>query len=251
MPPTSGSRNELRVAVAQPEWSPADLTTNIRRHVQIIATANAQLVVFPQLSLCGYNLWAEPLAISDARLEPLRQACADHDATALVGALVRDVHSYIATLVVRPDGIRIGYRKMHLHGPEPSRLRPGPEPVAVEVAGWRLGLAICRDTGVMEHADSTLALGVDAYVGSALFSRDETQVRDQRMRSIARHYGVWTLLSNAAGPTGSFGEACGGSGVWDPDGELVAQASRGPGDFVQAVLTRGAVPARTGIASAI
>ena len=53
---------------------------------------------------------------------------------------------------------------MYLGTVEAERFTPGPEPVAIEVDGWRLGLGICKDTGVVEHAQRTAALGIDAYV---------------------------------------------------------------------------------------
>jgi predicted amidohydrolase len=32
----------------------------------------------------------------------------------------------------------------------------------LKVEGWRLGLAICKDIGIPQHASDTAALGIDA-----------------------------------------------------------------------------------------
>jgi hypothetical protein len=49
-------------------------------------------------------------------------------------------------------GPPLAYRKMWLGGAESDRFTPGTEPAALEVDGWWLGLAICKDTGIPQHA---------------------------------------------------------------------------------------------------
>jgi predicted amidohydrolase len=84
------------------------------------------------------------------------------------------------------------YRKLWLGAAESRRFTPGAQPVAIEVDGWRLGLAICKDTSLGRHQRDTMALGIDAYVG--------------------------------------------GSGVWSPAGEVVAQAGSQPGPVAGATV---------------
>jgi len=58
-------------------------------------------------------------------------------------------------LAIDATGVRVAYRKMWLGDEEAGRFTPGPEAAVLTVDGWRLGLAICKDTGVPQHAADT------------------------------------------------------------------------------------------------
>ncbi|MFD8480268.1 carbon-nitrogen hydrolase family protein [Kitasatospora sp. NPDC059673] len=226
----------LAVAAVQPGWVGADVLANAELHAQAIVRADARLVVFPELSLTGYDLDAPSLSPDDSRLRPIAEACREADAMALVGAPVRDVdgREYIATLAVTGDSVTLAYRKMWLHGAEFDRFTPGEKPTVLTIDGWRLGLAICYDAAVPQHAADTAALGIDAYVASTLYGPgpDSQARRDSHMRERATAHGVWVVLATAAGLSGSFGRTSGGSGVWTPTGEIAAQAGPDPDQAV-------------------
>ena len=94
------------------------------------------------------------------------RACAETGTLALAGAPVAGRH--IATLAVDGDGARVAYRKRWVHGDEVGRFEPGDPPTAIEVDGLRVGLGICRDTGVDEHVEGVAALGLDLYVAGVV-----------------------------------------------------------------------------------
>ena len=228
-------RTPLRLAVAQPLCHSHDIVGNAERHAAAVRAAGARVVVFPELSLTGYELDAAPLDPADARLAPLVAACADTGALALAGAPVAGRH--IAVLAVDGDGARVAYRKMWLGGAEPRHFRPGPEPAVLEVDGWRLGLAVCRDTGVPAHAEATVARGVDAYLAGVLESDDDAAVPEERARRIATAHGLWVAVASFAGATGGgYARAAGGSGVWSPAGIAVVRAGTAVGEVVTATL---------------
>ncbi|GGR74736.1 hydrolase [Micromonospora fulviviridis] len=228
-------RTPLRLAVAQPLCRSHDVAGNAERHAAAVRAAGARMVVFPELSLTGYELDAAPLDPADARLAPLVAACADTGALALAGAPVAGRH--IAVLAVDGDGARVAYRKMWLGGAEPRHFRPGPEPAVLDVDGWRLGLAVCKDTGVPAHAAATVARGADAYLAGVLESADDAAVPGERACRIATAHGVWVVMSSFAGATGGgYARAAGGSGIWSPAGVAVARAGTAVGDLVTATL---------------
>lgn len=233
--------NSLTVAAAQPICIDLDVPANVERHARLVRAARAQVVVFPELSLTGYLMTAPPLEPDDARLEPLVAACRETGAVALVGAPVRHPGGglSIGVLAVTGAGAVVAYRKMWLHGDdETGSFTPGGAPGVVEVAGWRLGLAVCFDVSVPGHAGATAGLGVDAYVAGALYrdTAESRQRRDTHVAERAAAHGVWGVLASGAGPTGDFRPAAGGSGIWAPDGSLVAQAGQAPGEMVRAIL---------------
>jgi predicted amidohydrolase len=226
----------LIVAVAQPHVVPLDVVTNAVTHAAAVRAAKSRVVVFPELSLTGYELDAPLLAEDDSRLAPLIEACAATGTIALAGAPVEGPH--IATLAIDGDGARIVYRKQHPHTSE-DRFRPGPGPEVIEVDGWRLGLAICRDTGIPEHALQTAALGIDAYVGGTVDHQGTEAAVAERARSISTTYGVWVAFASFAGPTGGgFDLTAGRSGIWTPQGSVAARAGRTPGEMARATLVQ-------------
>jgi predicted amidohydrolase len=135
-------------------------------------------------------------------------------------------------LAVDGTGARVAYRKMWPGGAEPERFSPGPAPAVLEVDGWRLGLAICRDTGVAQHAADTAALGIDAYVAGALESVEDADVQPAGSPRIT----TWVAASFAGSTGGGYDEAAGGSGIWSPDAAEVARAGPEPGAIVRATL---------------
>jgi predicted amidohydrolase len=229
----------LTVAVAQPPCVSYDVAANASTHAATVLSAGARVVVFPEMSLTGYELDAPAIAAEDPRLAPIVDACAETGSFALMGAPVngRGGRSHIAMLGIDGSVASVAYRKMWLGGAEPDRFSPGSEPAVVEVDGWRLGLAICKDTGVPQHASDTAALGIDAYVAGVLESADDAAVLDERARRVAADHGVWVVLSSFAGSTGGgFAEAAGRSAIWRADGVVAARAGPEPGAVARATL---------------
>lgn len=230
----------LTVAVAQPACARLDVAANAAAHAEAILSAAARLVVFPELSLTGYDLTAPCVAPDDARLEPIVSACRSTGATALAGAPVRaeDGAEYIATLAVTGAGAKVACRKTWLHGKEGDRFTPGEKPEILSLDGWRLGLAVCADAATPRHAADAAALGIDAYVASTLYgaSAESLAARDGHMRDRAATHGIWVVLSTAAGPSGEYAETSGGSGVWAPGGDVLVQAGPRTGEVVRATL---------------
>jgi len=58
-------REPLRVAAVQPACAARDVAGNAEVHAAAIRAAEAQVVVFPELSLTGYELDASPVAPDD------------------------------------------------------------------------------------------------------------------------------------------------------------------------------------------
>ncbi|MFC6019370.1 carbon-nitrogen hydrolase family protein [Plantactinospora solaniradicis] len=234
-------RQPLTIAVAQPPCVPYDVAANALIHAATVRSAGARVVVFPELSLTGYELDAPAITAEDQRLAPLVAACAESGSVALAGAPVPDDtgrRSSIGVLAVDAAGASVAYRKIWLGGAEPEWFVPGTTPVALDVDGWRLGLAVCKDTGVPRHAADTAALGIDAYVAGATDSASDAGIQEERARRVAADHGVWVAIASFAGSTGGgYSDAAGRSRIWNPDGGVVAEAGTGPGEIARASLT--------------
>jgi predicted amidohydrolase len=233
-------RPPLPIAVAQPACTAADLTANAREHARLVRAAGARLVVFPELSLTGYELDVEDVSPDDERLGVIVAACQETRSVALVGAPVRgdDGRRHIAMLRVGARGAEVAYRKSYPGGDEPTRFAPGDGPVAIDIHGWRVGLGICRDTGVERHVADNAALELDLYAAGLVHHPEELELQDGRGVGIARACQAYVAFASFAGPTGGgFDRTAGTSTIWAPEGEPLARAGVGPGEVVRALLT--------------
>jgi len=245
---TPGSpRASLTIAVAQPHIVSYDVAANALTHAAVVRRADARVVVFPELSLTGYELDADGISEADPALAPIVAACAQTGSCVLAGAPVDgdDGLAYIAMLAVDGSGWTVVYRKMWLGGDDATRFSPGRAPVVLSVDGWRLGLAICTDTGILDHAAATAALGIDVYVAAVLESADDAAVPAEVTRRVAIAHHVFVAVAGFSGSTGGgYDEATGGSGVWRPDGTVIAQAGPETGAAIRSALTdAGRTPA--------
>ena len=221
------------VAAAQPPCAALDVAANAEAHADAVRAADARLVVFPEMSLTGYELDAPSVDPGSPDLEPLVRACAETGTLALAGAPVAG--RYIATLAVAGDGARVAYRKRWVHGDEIGRFEPGDPPTAIEVDGFRVGMGICRDTGVDEHVEGVAGLGLDLYVAGVVHLPGELDEQDRRGERIARACRAPVALASFAGSTGGgYGQTAGTSTIWTQDGSIAARAGAEPGDFARA-----------------
>lgn len=214
-----------------------DVVANAEAHAAAVRAARARVVVFPELSLTGYELDADVVGTGD--LAPIVEACREAGSLALAGAPVDGAADrvHIATLAIDADGVRVAYRKSFLGGDELARFSPGDGPVALEIDGWRVGLGICKDTGVTEHVDVVAALGIDLYVAGLVHHDHELAEQEVRAVRIARACDAFVAFASFAGPTGGgYHHTAGGSAVWSADGTALARAGAAAGAYARATL---------------
>jgi predicted amidohydrolase len=229
----------LTVAVAQPAIRAEDVRANADAHARAIREAGSRLVVFPELSLTGYELDAEPVALDDPALGLLVGTCAETGSVALVGAPVAEGDRLsIATLRVDEDGVTVAYRKTWLHGDELVRFTPGTGPATTVVDGWVVGLAICRDTGQSQYTAQMAHHGVDLYAAGVVDVREDVVECQARAFVISRALAVPVAIASFAGPTGGgFDQTAGHSAIVDARGTRLVEADAQPGRVVRAALS--------------
>ena len=217
-------------AAAQVEPVPLDVGANVALAAGLVDGAGADLIVFPELSLTGYDLAAIEsrddlhVAPDDPRLAPLRAACERHGTTAIVGAPVPTGRGLLlGALTIGPDGSAPDvYGKLNLHADEPRIFVPGTGPRVVDVAGRLVGLALCIDANLPEHAAATAELGAEIYAAGVIFELGTEDRLAEHLGARARETGMWVVGAQPSGRTGSF-ETGGTSGIWAPDGEAVTR----------------------------
>jgi predicted amidohydrolase len=232
----------LAVCVAQTCPSPGDVPSNLEQHLRLVEVAaahEAQLVLFPELSLTGYELeLAERAALSedDARLLPLADAARSHALTLVVGAPVRvEQRLYNGALVFRPDRTRLLYKKQYLGAfgegarcdgnvppPEASVFQPGNSDLLVQLGETLAALAICSDIGRAQHARRAREGGATAYLASMFVIPSEFDGDATRLEQYAQEHSMLVAMANFGAATGGLSSA-GRSSIWSPDGVLSVQ----------------------------
>lgn len=231
----------LSIAVAQPRSALDDVSFNVDQHAVAVRAAGARVVVFPELSLTGYSLEAEPVAPDDHRLRPIVRACEETRSIALVGAPTPDPSGtpHISMLLIGVGPPVAAYHKVWLGDEEAAVYRPGPRPGIVEIDGWRLGLAICKDAGVPRHASDTAALGIDLDVAGVCERAANAADVATRAERITANHGVPVAIASFAGPTGGgFDATAGHSAIWGVGGSAVAILDHRPGRAARATVHR-------------
>jgi predicted amidohydrolase len=179
------------IALAQANAVAGDIASNVAHHLELVTLAlqhGAQLIVFPELSLTGYEPeLAARLALEGGQpaLSSLQRASDESGATILVGAPSRsgdETKPRISVLALTPGSAPTCYSKQYLHADEQPFFNPGP--IAPNILGLgndksssagpslRVGLAICFELGVPAHAAAAFDAGAEVYIASVAKNAD-------------------------------------------------------------------------------
>ncbi len=224
--------NGERVAVAQVASVRGDVARNIAAHAEAMRVARERgvsFVVFPELSLTGYELGlASSLAMraDDSRLKPLVDLARAYELGAVVGTPLQSGldKPYLGAVIISGDGAVSTYRKMHLGGDEPDFFAPGDCPKVVSLREHTVGLAICADTAKPSHPETCIALGANIYAAGAFLTKEWYEGDSPRLQDYAKRYGITVLMANHGSSVGTL-ESWGRSAVWAPNGDLLSQVS--------------------------
>ncbi|MBT2455806.1 carbon-nitrogen hydrolase family protein [Streptomyces sp. ISL-86] len=223
----------MKIAAAQMTCEPTDIAVNVARAAALACEARrqgAELVVFPEFTLTGYELEAlagDPgLWVADAddpRLDPVRSAgiaTAVNVALRTEGSLPR-----IATLVYGADGAHVTtYAKQHLYGHERGPFAAGGADGRFELGGIRFSLGVCYDNHFPGLTGRGAADGCRVHLASSLYGTgDGIHERATVYPGIAERDGMYVVLANHVGPSGPW-TGCGRAAVWAPGGALLAEA---------------------------
>ncbi|WP_432198212.1 nitrilase-related carbon-nitrogen hydrolase [Streptomyces sp. bgisy027] len=185
-----GPARELRVVLAQLTPHPVDVVANLARLEAVVGEhAQAELMVFPELFLTGYNLDAVHELALDPHGDVIGQVrtLARHWRTAIIVGFAEMHGDKVANSLacIDSDGGLAGvYRKTHLFGRERDHFAAGDRLAVVELAGIRVGPMICFDIEFPEPA-RTLALdGAQLLVSVA--ANMEPYEPDHQLASRAR-----------------------------------------------------------------
>jgi NAD+ synthetase len=183
----------MRIAIAQLNQMVGDLPGNAARILDAIDSGrrgDADLVVTPELSLCGYppeDLLLRPAFLEACASELERLAARVTGPTVLVGypQLGSRGARHNAVAVIRNGRVVCVYRKHTLPNytvfDEQRYFTPGTEPCVFDVAGVSIGLVICEDIWFPEPARRARDAGAQLIIvpnGSPYHTRQQALRRE-------------------------------------------------------------------------
>ena len=133
-----------------------------------------------------------------------------------------------SALVIGDNGSTLAiYDKIHIWTTERPYFRPGTKHVLMEIAGFRIGLAICYDAGFPEHCRALALAGAELVLCPSAFSLGEEERRydlyfPMRALENTTYLAVANLVGGAAGQC-FFGR----SAIFAPSGGSLAVAGSG------------------------
>ena len=238
----------MRIALAQ-ILSGSDPAANlllVREYTGRAADAGAQLVVFPEATMCRFGVPLAPIAepIDGPWANGVRRIATDSGITVIAGMFTpagdgRVTNTLIAAGPGTPNRPDTHYDKIHLYDAfgftESRTVAPGREPVVVTVDGVRVGLSICYDIRFPALYTELACRGAQLIVVCASWGSGPGKLEQWTLLARARALDSTSYvaaagqadpgdsLTGSGAPTG-----VGGSLVASPSGEVVASAGDRP-----------------------
>ncbi|HLG02678.1 MAG TPA: carbon-nitrogen hydrolase family protein, partial [Bacteroidia bacterium] len=219
----------MLLALAQLQPTPGNVDANIQKHLRMTeqaAAAGAELIVFPELSLTGYEpKLAKQLACDqhDNRFDIFQTLSDKEKITICLGMPVKSENGiHISMLIFRPGKERLIYSKQHLHTDELPYFVPGTEQVILNIDGYKIAPAICYESLLPEHAAAVAKSGADIYLSSVAKPANGVTKAYKHFPEIAKHHGMTVVMANCTGPCDNF-LSVGQSAVWNNNGKLTGK----------------------------
>jgi predicted amidohydrolase len=239
----------MRIALAQLEVQPADLSGNVDRAVAAVREAadrGAGLVCLPELFTVGYFAFdayarhAEPL--DGPTLTRIAEVAREQSVAVVAGSVVEDLAATdgetpagegFANTSVAFDAEgrrRAVFRKHHLFGygsREQELLVPGERLVVADLAGFTVGLSTCYDLRFPALYREYVDEGVDLFCVPSAWPYPRVEHFETLARARAIESQAYVATANGAG---EFEDAtlCGRSTVFDPWGVTLAATDDDP-----------------------
>lgn len=215
----------------------------VARELRTAAGAGADIAVFPELFLPGYNsdrtgavaeIWNGPW-ISRLGAMASQAGCG-----LVAGYAERDRETiYNAAVAIGPDGrLLANYRKIQLFGPrEKALFTPGDRYAVFDFQGRRAALLICYDVEFDGHVAALAKRGVELILVPTANMVPFQNVCRTTVPTHAFNHAVTIVYANYCGVERDL-TYCGESLIVARDGAVLARAGAGPATLIVDLGTR-------------
>jgi predicted amidohydrolase len=223
----------VRVELAQLTPTPRDIAANLERVAATLAETSADLVVFPELFLSGYQLKdldELALTVDDRRVKALRAAAREADRALIVGIIEADGGGvFNSALCIDRDGSIAGsHRKTHLFGSESASFQAGDALEPILLAGRMVGTMICFEIEFPGVARTLARRGADLLLTISANMEPYGPDHDLLGRARALENNLPHLYANRVGRESGL-RFTGESRVIDAMGDVLGTAPPGEG----------------------
>lgn len=219
----------MKLSIAQTRPFKGDIPKNIEVHKKLIYLAvadKADIIVFPELSLTGYEpILAKSLASSadDSIFDDFQKISdAEHITICLGMPTLKGSDILISMLIFQANKPRQCYSKQYLHEDEFPYFVNGNEQVILTLNDTKIAPAICYESLLPEHSGNAFESGAEIYIASVAKSAKGVEKAFNHYPDIAKKYTMTVLMSNCVGYCDNF-EGAGQSALWNSRGELVGR----------------------------
>lgn len=227
----------MRIAIAQVNPVVGDVEANVTHMLEICRRAHdalrADLVMFPELALCGYP--PEDLLLHRGFARDVSEALARlsrslDGMSVLVG--YPEYHGetiHNSAILLRPDAEPVIYRKQNLPNygvfDEKRYFTPGDQPCVVEMKGVKLGITICEDLWGADVGSATAAAGAEVLlsINGSPYDTGKLARREAVLAGQVAETGLPVIYANLVGGQDEL-VFDGGSMAFSREGELVYRA---------------------------
>ncbi|WP_445383000.1 carbon-nitrogen hydrolase family protein [Robiginitalea sp. IMCC43444] len=216
----------MKIGVAQIETSKGNIQKNIEIHktwIELAIMEKADLIVFPELSLTGYEPeLAAKLAIdlNDPRLDDFQKLSDLNNITIGLGIPARSDSGILISMAIFQTGQdRKKYSKQRLHPDELPYFVEAEGQLILTVKNINVAPAICYESLQKEHSENAIKLGAAIYLASVAKSQNGIEKAFAHYPQIAKKYSVPVIMANHIGLCDNL--LCAGqSAVWNEKGEI-------------------------------
>lgn len=218
------------LAAAQTKPTRGNIEANLLDHYRLTELAvqnKAQLIVFPELSISGYEREdAQKLAFTkdDSRLDHLRKLAVENNIIIVAGAPIQNKNQlYIGEFIISPDNSVSIYTKQFLHEGEDDFFQPSFDynPM-ITIDNKKISFAICADIDNPLHPENACKRETDIYIASIFFTPNGIPNAYRDLKSYAKKHKMNVLMSNFSGDSWGYRSA-GQSAFWNNKGQLIGQ----------------------------
>jgi predicted amidohydrolase len=217
----------MKIAVAQTKPVTGDIESNIKNHLKLVTLAadnGADIIIFPELSLTGYEpSLAKKLAtdINDSRLQIFQELSNEKQITIGVGLPTKaETGIHITMALFQPNKPRLANSKMYLHADEEPFFVSGENIPGLIINNTPVALAICYEIAIPQHSENAYKSGARLYVASVAKTVKGVEKAFAGLSEVARKFGMTVLMSNSVGMC-EDGLCGGNSAAWNNKGELL------------------------------
>jgi len=219
----------MKIGVTQTRPVTGDIPANIEYHKTFIALAamnGADAIIFPELSLTGYEpSLAKELATdaTDSRFDPFQQLSDAKQIIIGVGVPTKSTSGiHISMVLFQPNNPRQVNSKKYLHADEEPFFVSGNNISGLAINETPIALAICYEISIPQHAENASKSGAQVYIASVAKTVKGVEKAWTGLSDIAGKYGMTVLMSNSVGMC-EDGECGGRSAAWNNKGILLGE----------------------------